>query len=123
MTRLPLIVCRLKFSFRVCKFRHLLTIVVLNCSIASFKVDVLLLLEMSLTLFLSNPRVVVCWHRQPWMIEHCLRRGPLIRVPVQNGQQEFGEGDCLAFTELVLLLENFSERPEIKAANMAQLAR
>ena len=56
------------------------------------------------------------------MAQHALSGGTFIRVPVQHWCEEIGERLCLNFIELVLLLENLLQRPEVQAVYVAQMA-
>ena len=50
------------------------------------------------------------------------RRGALLRIKVQHREQELGEGDRLGLRPLVLLGEDFVQRPRLQLGDVTQLA-
>jgi len=49
-----------------------------------------------------------------------LSRGALIRVPMQHWHQEISESLRLSLVELILLLQNFLEWPEVQAMDVSE---
>ena len=102
--------------------------VVLHGGVPSFKIKRFatflrkpLLLHELLSLSRRDTRLIVIRHRKPWVIKHGLSGGSPVRIPDKHRHEEVSEGLSLGLVELVLLLEDFLEGPEVKTTDVAKV--
>ena len=88
-----------------------------------FLITAHLLLELqNLVLFLSELVLVVCWHIQPWVLQHLLSSSSSVVVPLEHGQQEVRKRLRLLFSNSILFSQHLLQRPVAQSTDAAQVA-